>query len=178
MSEEVNTMVAISDPITEEMKNSRIRQGRFGAIIAEKSLKTIDSLLSEISHYKEQMLRQRAEIDNYIKAKDREVRNIREYANMDLIKGLLPVLDSIDSAMMNESDSKVAGLVRGQILKILSQYGFKPIEAKGTKFDPYLHEAISVTENGEDGMIVEEIQKGYKLKDDVIRTSKVIVGKR
>ncbi len=146
--------------------------------MAEKSLKTIDALLSQVSYYKDQVIRQRAEIDNYIKAKEKEVKNIQEYANRDLIKGLLPVLDSIDYALLNEADSKVAGIVGGQILKILSQYGFKPIEAKGMKFDPYLHEVISVTENGDDGVIVEEIQKGYMLKEDVIRTSKVIVGKR
>lgn len=171
-------MNSFTDPISEEMRNSRLRQGKFGAIVAEKSLKTIDSLLSQVSYYKEQVLRQRAEIDNYIKVKEREVKNIQQYANKDLIKGLLPVLDSIDTAQLNEADSKVARLVGEQILKILSQYGVKPIEAKGTKFDPYLHEVISVTENGEDGMVIEEVQKGYRLKDDVIRTSKVIVGKR
>lgn len=178
MSEEACTMDSLTDPISEELNNSKMRQAKFGAIMAEKSMKTIESLLSEVSYYKDQVIRQRAEIDNYVKAKEREVKNIQEYANRDLIKGLLPILDSIDSALLNEPDSKVAGVVRGQILKILSQYGFKPIEAKGMKFDPYFHEAISVTENGDDGMIVEEIQKGYMLKDNVIRTSKVIVGKR
>lgn len=178
MSEEACAMDSLRDPIAEELNSSKQRQGKFATLVAEQSRKLATSLMSEVSYYKDQVVRQRAELENYIKAKDREVKSIREYANMDLIKGLLPVLDSIDSALLNEADSKLAGLMQGQILKILSQYGFKPIEAKGAKFDPYLHEAISVTENGEDGIIVEEVQKGYALKDDVIRTSKVIVGKR
>lgn len=178
MSKEACAISPLKDPISVEILNSKKRQGKFGAIVAEKSLKTIDSLVSEVNYFKSLTVRQRAEMDNYVRAKEREVNSIREYANGDLIKGLLPALDSMDSAMLSEKDSRLAGVMREQILKILSQYGFRPIEAKGTKFDPYLHEAISVTENGEDGIIVEEIQKGYMLKNEVIRTSKVIVGKR
>lgn len=178
MSSEACAVSPLKDPISTELRNSRDRQGKFGTLVAEKSLKTIDSLISELNYFKNLTVRQRAEMDNYVKAKEREAKSIREYANSDLIKGLLPALDSIDSAMLSEKDSGLAGVMREQILKILSQYGFKPIEAKGSKFDPYLHEAISVTENGEDGIIAEEIQKGYMLKDEVIRTSKVIVGKR
>lgn len=178
MSKETCAISSYKDPISVEIESSKERQGRFGALMAEKSLKTIDSLLSEVSYFKNLTLRQRAEMDNFVKAKEREANNLKEYANSDLIKGLLPALDSIDSAMLSEKDSKLAEVIRGQILKILSQYGFKPIEAKGMKFDPYFHEAVSVTENGEDGMIVEEIQRGYMLKGEVIRTSKVIVGKR
>ncbi len=178
MPENTDALNSLVDPVTAETVSSKNRQGRFASLMVEKSLKTIDSLLNEVAYYKERYIRQRADMDNYTKAKEREAISIREYANGDLIKGLLPVLDAADSALMHEKDSQVASLLRGQILKTLSQYGLKPIETEGAKFDPNFHEAVSVTENGEDGMIVEEVQKGYMLKNAVIRTSKVIVGKR
>ncbi len=178
MSENTGDLDSLADPVEVEIAHSRERQGRFATLMAEKSMRTIDSLVAEVSFYKDRFLRQRAEMENYTKAKEREVASIREYANSDLIRGLLPALDAIDSAILHEKDSQVAGLLRGQILKALSQYGLKPIETKGAKFDPNFHEAISVTQDGEDGMIVDEVQKGYMLKNEVIRTSKVIVGKR
>ena len=104
MSEEACTMDSLTDPISEELNNSKMRQAKFGAIMAEKSMKTIESLLSEVSYYKDQVIRQRAEIDNYVKAKEREVKNIQEYANRDLIKGLLAILESINSEVLYEPD--------------------------------------------------------------------------
>ena len=63
-------------------------------------------------------------------------------------------------------------------MKVLEKYGLKEIQTKGQKFDPFLHEAVAVVNDKEDGNIKEEYQKGYKLNDEVLRTSKVVVGKK
>ncbi len=114
---------------------------------------------------------------NYIKIKDKETDQIRKNANGRLIKDFLPILDAMDAAAKVEKDNNMIR-IRDQILGILSKYGLKPIDAKGKKFDPFLHEAIGVVSDGEDGMIYEEVQKGYLFNDEVLRTSKVIVVKR
>ncbi|MCL4307603.1 MAG: nucleotide exchange factor GrpE [Candidatus Thermoplasmatota archaeon] len=129
------------------------------------------------SSERDKLLRQLAELDNLLRAKEREAATIKKFASKDVISSLLPVFDSLDSAISREDVPGLSSL-REQILKALSQFGFKTIEAKGKKYDPYLHEVVGISENGEDGIIEEEIQKGYLLNNEVLRSSKVIVSKK
>uniref|UniRef100_UPI00307F2573 nucleotide exchange factor GrpE n=1 Tax=Ferroplasma sp. TaxID=2591003 RepID=UPI00307F2573 len=93
----------------------------------------------------------------------------------DLIKELLPVLDTLDAGIAH--DQKLEP-VRSQLLKVLQSNGLQVIEGKGEKYDPNLMEAVGVLDQGEDGTVLEEVQKGYTLNGNIIRTSKVIVSKR
>ena len=90
---------------------------------------------------------------------------------------LLQTLDAMDAAMKATDNASVQAL-RDQLLSVLSRHGLKEIEAKGKKYDPFLHEVLGVSQEGDEGTVTEEIQKGYMLGDEVLRTSKVIVTKR
>ncbi len=131
--------------------------------------------LRDLDDYKNLYLRQRSEMENYTKYKEREINNIRKNASSELVKNLLPFLDTLDAAMVH--DEKLEP-VKAQIIKILNSYGLSEINSKGKKFDPNLEEAIGVSDDGEDGIVLEEVQKGYILNGEVLRTSKVIVSKR
>lgn len=166
------------NPIAVEMQHSKQRSlSRDSLKLAQLSNQVI-SLSEQLNQFRELYLRQRAEMENYSRARDREVELIKKNAGMDIIKNLLPILDTMDSAIKNSKDSAQIEPLRDQFLKVLSAYGLSEIPGKGKKFDPYLHEVIAVTESSEDGVIVEEVQKGYRLNNEVVRTSKVIVGKR
>ncbi len=141
----------------------------------EKYMEMYKQALEDLNDYKNLYIRQRSEMENYAKYKEREIENIRKNAGSEIIKNLLPVLDTLDAGMIH--DPKLEP-VRSQIIKILSSYGLKEIAGKGEKFDPNLEEAIGVSDQGEDGKVLEVVQKGYMLNGEVLRTAKVIVSKR
>jgi len=128
---------------------------------------------------------QRAQADfiNYKRRAEQERTETIEFANSALILSLLPVLDDLERALDNVSE-KLAGLtwVDGIVLiyrklkAILEGHGLTEIKALGEPFDPNLHEAVLYGE-GEDGKVIEELQKGYKLRDRVLRPALVKVGK-
>ena len=123
------------------------------------------------------LMRCRADLDNVMKRSAREKEDNVKYASEKLVSKLLPVLDSLDVAAKHDEGSKVLYM---QLLDILSGEGLMPIEAKGMRFDPYRHEALFQveTEELEEGIVAEEIQKGYLFNNHVIRFSKVAVAKR
>lgn len=118
----------------------------------------------------------RADLDNVMKRSAREKEENVKYASEKLISKLLPVLDSLDQAAKHDEGTKV---LYAQLLGILSAEGLMPIDAVGKKFDPYRHEALFQveTEELEEGIVAEEIQKGYLFNSRVIRFSKVAVTK-
>jgi molecular chaperone GrpE len=123
------------------------------------------------------LMRCRADLDNVMKRSVREKEDNVRYASEKLVLKLLPVLDSLEAAAKHDEGSKVLYM---QLLDILSGEGLMPIETKGAKFDPYRHEALFQVETKEleEGVIAEEIQKGYIFNSHVIRFSKVAVAKR
>jgi len=111
------------------------------------------------------------------------------YAALSTIEKLLPVVDNLERALDsisrldNEAESLYSGitLTYRQFMEILEREGLKPIEALGQIFDPLLHEAIMQTpaeEGQEDNLIIEELRRGYRFKDKVIRPSMVKVAKK
>ncbi len=124
-----------------------------------------------------QLLRCRAEMDNILKRAVREKEDQVKYASEKLICKILPVLDSLEQASKHDEGTKV---LYQQLLDILKGEGLAPIEAVGMKFDPYKHEAFYQlkSEELEEDIVAEEIQKGYLLNCRVIRFSKVAVVKR
>jgi len=127
---------------------------------------------------------QRAQADfmNYKRRNEQEKEEIIKFANTTLLLNLLPVLDDLERAFaaipsdLTEADW-VAGikLIERKLWTTLELQGLSQIKALGEPFDPRLHEALR-QEKGEDGIVVEEMQKGYKFHDRVIRPSKVAVG--
>ncbi|MCL4335241.1 MAG: nucleotide exchange factor GrpE [Candidatus Thermoplasmatota archaeon] len=156
-----------------------VHNGRKRSSVQSKSSyrKKLTELENELSRYRELYLRQVAEMDNYAKTKEKEIASIYRNSSREVVKSLLPFMDSLEAALKHD-DSDGLLTLKKQIIKILSSYGFSEIPSVGKAFNPYLHEAIGVVESNDDNIIVEEIQKGYMLNDEVIRTSKVIVGRR
>jgi molecular chaperone GrpE len=123
------------------------------------------------------LMRCRADLDNVMKRSAKEKEDNVKYASEKLICRLLPVLDSLDQAAKHDEGIKV---LYSQLFDILKAEGLMPLEAIGKKFDPYRHEALFQvkTEELEEDIVAEEIQKGYLLNSRVIRFSKVAVAKR
>jgi molecular chaperone GrpE len=154
--------------------------------VAEPDIKTLKAALAEEKARAEGFLAkwQRAEADliNYRRRAEQEKEEIGKFANTGLMLSLLPVLDDMERAFSSVPDEPGLNnwadgirLIARKLQASLKSQGLSEIEALGKMFDPYLHEAVR-QDRGEDGMVVEEIQKGYKLKDRVIRPSRVVVG--
>ena len=127
--------------------------------------------------------RTQAEFENYKKHVDKEKTEFVKYAKAELIHKILPTLDSFELALKNTKDNEkfVKGMemVYAQLFSLLESEGLKPIESVGKKFDPYLHEVmLKEKSDKEDGIVLEELQKGYMLNDKVLRHSKVKVSEK
>jgi molecular chaperone GrpE len=118
-----------------------------------------------------------ADFDNYRKNFERERENIVRLANEGLICDLLVVVDDFERAlsiMKDGKDKDGVKMVYGNLIKILENQGLKPIETSGKKFDPNFHEVLCKEAcDKDDGLILEELQRGFMLKSRVIRPSKV-----
>ena len=136
---------------------------------------------AECGQLKDQLLRARAEFDNYRKRTLREMEQVRQTASINLIRVLLPILDNLERALAHasETDGLTEGirLVHKQFMDALAAEGLEPIPARGGVFDPTIHEALATvpSEGIEPGVIAEEYQRGYTLRGMVLRPSKVIV---
>ncbi|TYB31223.1 MAG: nucleotide exchange factor GrpE [Candidatus Mcinerneyibacterium aminivorans] len=133
-----------------------------------------------------------ADFENYKKRMKKEKSEVIKSANKDLILDILPVLDNLELAVENkdQQDKKKAyekvvegvQMVIKQFMKVLKNYGVETIDAVGGAFDPNFHEALMMVEDEgdheEEELVVEEFQKGYMLKDKVIRPAKVKVSKK
>lgn len=133
----------------------------------------------------DQYLRLMAEFDNFRKRTRRENEAFREYASEQVLKTLLPVLDDFDRTLtaMEKTDNLTSlkegiVMVTGKLHKALEKEGLNEIQAVGEEFDSALHDAIHSVEvpDEQKGTVLEQVEKGYRLKDKVIRYAKVVVG--
>ncbi|MEM4336611.1 MAG: nucleotide exchange factor GrpE [Candidatus Woesearchaeota archaeon] len=134
----------------------------------------------KIKELTETLLRLQAEFENYKKRVARENIEIIKCASEELVKKILPVIDSFEQALKNpESKNFIKGieLIYAQLFSILKEEGLEPIESLGKKFNPYFHEVLMRENSGEEDIILEEFQKGYLLNGKLIRTAKVKIGK-
>ncbi len=127
---------------------------------------------------------QRAQADfiNYKRRTEQERQEFNSYANANLILNLLPVIDDLERALdavppKYKKHDWVEGvrLVAHKFKTILEGQGVKPIKAMGEAFDPNYHEALR-QDKGEEGIVVEEFQKGYMMHDKLLRPARVVVG--
>src|SRR6266404_4038729 len=133
-----------------------------------------DSLLDRLA-------RAQAEFENARRRAVKEQQDFRDYAAADAIKPLLPVIDSFERALQVKSDSgdfrSGVELIYKQLQDALAKMGVRPIPAKGEPFDPRVHEAIEMVESTDapDHEVLEELQRGYKFKDRLLRPAMVKV---
>ena len=130
-------------------------------------------------------LRAVAELDNYRKRAAREKADIIKYGKEDVIKDILPFMDSLDRALEHDTGDVQAfkdgvALIQDQLLCCLKKYGVERIETAGMDFDPNFHEALMQMESDqhEDNKIVSEMEKGYLLNGRLLRPSRVCVCKK
>ncbi|MGB6872833.1 MAG: nucleotide exchange factor GrpE [Dehalococcoidia bacterium] len=150
-------------------------------------IETLQQALAEEKEKAEKYLanwqRSQADFDNYKKRSEQGIGEVIEFAISALISNLLPIMDDLERAFasvpaeLDESNwTEGIKLIYNKFKATLEAQGLTEIKAKGEPFDPRLHEAV-MQQEGEEGMVIEETQKGYKFKGKVIRPSLVIVGK-
>jgi molecular chaperone GrpE len=140
-----------------------------------------EKLKAENAAYLDRLARLQAEFDNFRKRNAREQQEYREYALADALKQFLPILDSLDRAAKTPANSledvqKGIELIDRQFHDVLSRLGVEPVRAEG-EFDPNLHQAIQMVETSDvaDNHIVDELQRGYRLRDRLLRPAMVRV---
>ncbi|CDA52548.1 protein GrpE [Clostridium sp. CAG:533] len=143
-------------------------------------------LKNDLKESSEKVLRLAAEMQNYKKRNETEKSNMLKYANEDLAKSLLPILDNFERAirlddndLSDEVSKFLSGfkMIYGSFVNVLNNIEVKEIECDGLEFDPVYHQAV-LTEKDEtkpSGVILEVLQKGYMYKDKVIRPAMVKV---
>ncbi len=144
----------------------------------------LEAARAEAAANYDRYLRSIAELDNYRKRTVRMRTEAREDTLRDLLLQVAPVLDNLHRALnqqTQDADSLKQGveLICGQFNEVLKGYGLAEIEAVGQSFDPNLHEALAEVPSAEHepGTVMEEMEKGYKLNDKVVRPSRVVVSK-
>lgn len=172
----------------ETSENSGEMESGTGEETEEMSVEELTRKLEEseklVSEYLDHMQRLQAEFENYKKRMDKEKQEVIEYANAELMTELIDVMENLERGIASakeseDKDSVVKGMemVYTQLKDILVSGGLAPIECQGQKFDPYCHEAMMKIPSDEHppNTVLEEFQRGYRVKDRVVRYSKVSV---
>jgi len=149
---------------------------------ADAGASEIERLKEEVRREHEMYLRALADFDNYRKRVERERATSARSGKRDVIRGLLEVLDGFDRALAHidaEPSSVSEGLraIHRKLLGLLEAQGVTPLDSVGQPFDPQLHEAIgsSQSDEYESGTVVDEVQRGYRWGDEVLRPARVRV---
>lgn len=143
-------------------------------------------LLQEKKDLFDRLVRKQAELENVRKRVEREKEDFLQHATMGLIRALLPTLDALERGLKHREENipekyyTGIELIHRELLDVLKRAGLAPVESEGKIFDPHVHQAVETVETEEhrDQEVVEELQRGYKLKQRLLRPAivKVAVG--
>ncbi len=147
---------------------------------------TLRDTETELNKQQDLRLRLQADFDNFRKRKNKEMSDSIRFANQELLLQLIPVLDNFDRTLdaIEKTDNLSAikdgiAVVDKSMKKTFKKIGMEPINSIGKELNPEFHEVITtvpVDEKKKKGVVIDEIEKGYKLKDRVIRVAKVVIG--
>ncbi len=143
----------------------------------------VEKLKAERDALLDRLARQQAEFDNARKRGVREQQEFRDFAAADVIKNILPVLDSFERALKAGGDGSEfrsgVELIYRQLVDALQKAGVQPITAVGKPFDPKMHEAIEMVDTTDvpDHHVLDELQRGYRYKDRLLRPAMVRVAR-
>lgn len=163
---------------------SSTEEGNVEVLDASHLKSEVQRLQTLADDYQQRSLRTQADFDNFRKRTQKEKEDFAKYASSKLITELLPIIDNFERAISaagdiadNDSFAKGVGMIFRQLEGVLKAEGLEPMEAVGQPFNPEFHQAIMQVESDEheEGIVVEEVQKGYKLKDRVLRPAMVKV---
>jgi molecular chaperone GrpE len=143
----------------------------------------VDKLTAEKNELRDLLLRKQAELENFRKRTQRDKEEFLQHATADLIQALLPTLDAFDRALAHRAEGvpeqyyQGLELIHKDFMDTLGRAGLTPLQTVGRDFDPHLHQAVETVEAGEhrDHEIVEEMQRGYRLKKRLLRPAVVKV---
>jgi molecular chaperone GrpE len=136
----------------------------------------------------DRLLRTTADFDNFKKRAAREKQEAIKYANESLVQKIIPILDNFEMALAATQTSAAAdikslqdgvAMILAQLKNTLIETGLEEVDATGKPFDPNFHEAVSQQESAEvaDGQVLQQLRKGYKLRDRLLRPATVVVAK-
>jgi molecular chaperone GrpE len=141
----------------------------------------LEATRSDRDQYLDALQRLKAEFENSRKRQERERIRLLSMASERLVQELLPVLDNLDRALEAGGDIREGvQATRDQLAEVLGEEGLLPVASDGQPFDPNVHEAVmgQVSEEHEEGTIIQTFQRGYLLNGKPIRTAKVVVAKQ
>jgi molecular chaperone GrpE len=170
--------LAEEDNVVSESEASELAEGDI------ESLK--EALVQEkekAERYLDNWQRTEADFRNYKAREEKEKKDLIDWANSTLVCDILPVLDAFDRAFegVAPTDKELSWItgfrqIQKMLLDVLSKHGLDEMKCVGETFDPSFHEAV-VQQEGTEGVILDEVRKGYTLKDKVLRAPQVAVGK-
>ncbi len=164
--------------VQEDIQNAKQRSLQLARRELRHTKNELQDIRRSFTESRDAFLRQIADLENLNRAKEREYAIRLKNAEKNLVKDLLPVVDSLEAGSRDNDHGGILKPFRDMLLNILRSHGLKKVETVGSKFDPFRHEVVGVTDEGEDGKIHDEVQEGYGINDEVIRPAKVIVTKR
>lgn len=152
----------------------------------KKHLDKLNEAFNKISELEDKLIRKDAEMVNYRKRKEDEINRMLKFCHEDMIKEILPILDNFERAIVAD-DSNLSEaeknyltgfkMIYSHLVNVMEKFDVKPIDGSDKPFDPVYHNAIMLEkkEGVPSGMVIEVLQKGYLLKDKVIRAAMVRV---
>lgn len=163
------------DPIDQELSPSEA---------SEESL--LGQLQGDLDRFRDLALRSQADFENFRKRAARDKEDAVKYSNAAFLERLIPILDNfelgLNAARANAADSPIiAGMdmVARQLNEFLLASGVEPVNGEGQTFDPNVHEAVAQEASAEveEGLVIRQLRKGYKLRDRLLRPATVVVSK-
>jgi molecular chaperone GrpE len=156
-------------------------------LTAEEQLQAeVEKALSEAKALQEQYLRTLADMENLRKRTQREKEELAKFANENILREILPVMDNLERAVEHAEQAESSeGLLEGvqmtltQFSQVLDRFGVKPVESLGQTFDPALHQAMGQLETDEypANTVAQQMQKGYQLNERLLRPAMVMIAK-
>jgi molecular chaperone GrpE len=156
--------------------------------LSGQDLAELKTQAAKAAEYYDQLLRTAADLENYKKRATRERQDAVKFANESLLEKIIPVLDNFEMALAaaNTPNTSVQSLQAGinmifqQLKSAMTDAGLQEIDATGAAFDPNLHEALSQQETPDmpEGRVVQQLRKGYRLRDRLLRPASVVVAKK
>jgi len=152
-----------------------------------KNREKLNEAFNKISELEDKLIRKDAEMVNYRKRKEEEVNKMLKFCHEDMIKDILPIMDNFERAIVEDEKSELSDaeknyrngikMIYSHLANVLEKFDVKPIDGSNKPFDPVYHNAIMLEkrEGVKPGMVMEVLQKGYMLKDKVIRAAMVKV---
>jgi len=186
---EIEKAEARNEPDAQIAADAATASGDGGATTAPESLDELKAKAAKADENWQRLLRTTADFDNFKKRAARERQDAVKYANEGLITKLLGVLDNFEAAQIATASNRAGGtqalqdgivMIQQQLKNVLVDSGVEEVDATGKPFDPNFHEAVSQQETDAvpEGQVLQQLRKGYKLRDRLLRPASVVVAKK